>query len=65
MTRLAVNALMDPKMVVLLPPTGSIVRVPPKTLPENEVRYCQADALCELKCVSLVCCLQLKSAKQK
>ena len=47
----------------LLPPSGNIVRNPPTTMSENIVRNCQADALCELKYVSIMCCLQLKSAK--
>ena len=50
-------------VTILLPPSGNIVRNPPTTMYENIVRNCQADALYELKYVSIMCCLQLKSVK--
>ena len=49
--------------VYVLPPSGNIVRNPPTTMSENIVRNGQADALYELKYVSIMCCLQLKSTK--
>ena len=48
---------------MILPPSGNIVRNPPTTMSENIVRNGQADALYELKYVSIMCCLQLKSTK--
>ena len=50
-------------VAVILPPSGNIVRNPPTTMSENVVRNCQADGLYELKYVSIMCCLQLKSTK--